>query len=521
MVGGIRCLLVESGKKVTRLTDVTETGLENKRPQEDGNDPPSFDNNSETSSSKSGGASNGNNLNGNIPDPKVLSIPLSTSSEFLIIGNQSMWSYVNEPELIEELENNRQRKSVLIAKRVADMAQSHTCKESISLIIVKFKWHVNPQGTRPTVLGSSKNKLKPHVGVGEFGPLSYYSASSEYSEASNPLISVVTPDSAIDTDRSSGTGSVGSTPGSAKSNSSNRSGQENPSNLLALTNNPPRTSWPEGSRFQQEEKEDNTTQRMSGASTAVLSSSKSQLDSGRDSTSNVVDICTNDRGDEEEVASIANTSISQMSVEQFKCWEYMLEQNTKLLFKKELDTLSKGVFQRNQKLRKSVHFPYQQQDASNVGSFKQNNKSAQNLVAPGGLQSSRKTTPGFYTLSKAKSLSHLFAADSLAPKAVPIIEPSTRINGIQKPKSNFTGLSGSGSNSTNTPSGFLGSVRSSARRAILGGPNAAYFSSSQRQINAAPQRYYEDSEIQEVKNFDSIEHDSRLKKYWENKITEL
>lgn len=33
---------------------------------------------------------------------------------------------------------------------------------------------------------------------------------------------------------------------------------------------------------------------------------------------------------------------SALSEEQFKCWEYMLEQNTQLLFDKELNTLTRG-----------------------------------------------------------------------------------------------------------------------------------------------------------------------------------
>lgn len=37
-----------------------------------------------------------------------------------------------------------------------------------------------------------------------------------------------------------------------------------------------------------------------------------------------------------------------LSEEQFRCWEYMLEQNTQLLFDKELDTLTKTPLRRGQ-----------------------------------------------------------------------------------------------------------------------------------------------------------------------------
>ncbi|OXA64212.1 Protein phosphatase PHLPP-like protein [Folsomia candida] len=488
MVGGIRCLLVESGKKLTRLTDITEMGLENQQQikNSDGSEPSSYDNNSETSSTQSARSnSNENNLNENIPDPKVLSIPLSTNAEFLIIGNHSVWNYVNEPELIEELETHRHKKSVLIAKRLADMAQSHTCKQSISLIVVKFKWHVSTSSVIRAVeghgIGNHKaNKFSPSSG-GDLGPLSYYSGSSEEYSEPNPLISVITPDSAIDTDRSSGAGSVGSNGGSTKSASTNASDHK-------ITR----------PRFSQDSKERNH-EVSSSKSTHSDRTLKSSLDR------------------EDDQASLANTSVSHMSVEQFCVWEYMLEQNAKMLFKKELDTLSKakGVFARNQKLRKSVHFPYQQPGnavtapAPSDSVQQHGHKSSQNLHP-----NSNNRTPGFYTLSKAKSLSHLFGAEPTNTNKI-VVQSEPPFPPPKPTKPSRFPIFGNG----NTSAGFLGSVRSSARRAILGGPNAAYFSSSQRQANIPP--IQDSQEIQEVRNFDSIEHEGRLKRYWENKITEL
>ena len=40
-----------------------------------------------------------------------------------------------------------------------------------------------------------------------------------------------------------------------------------------------------------------------------------------------------------------------LSEEQFRCWEYMLEQNTQMLFDKELDTLSRGLVRRSVPIR--------------------------------------------------------------------------------------------------------------------------------------------------------------------------
>lgn len=44
----------------------------------------------------------------------------------------------------------------------------------------------------------------------------------------------------------------------------------------------------------------------------------------------------------EEESKCKDDTDSALSEEQFKCWEYMLEQNTQLLFDKELNTISRG-----------------------------------------------------------------------------------------------------------------------------------------------------------------------------------
>lgn len=48
------------------------------------------------------------------------------------------------------------------------------------------------------------------------------------------------------------------------------------------------------------------------------------------------------RARREESEKSREDTDSALSEEQFKCWEYMLEQNTQLLFDKELNTISRG-----------------------------------------------------------------------------------------------------------------------------------------------------------------------------------
>lgn len=56
------------------------------------------------------------------------------------------------------------------------------------------------------------------------------------------------------------------------------------------------------------------------------------------------------RRDEERSKEDTDSALSE---EQFKCWEYMLEQNTQLLFDKELNTISKGSRAKNLPLSRS------------------------------------------------------------------------------------------------------------------------------------------------------------------------
>lgn len=71
-------------------------------------------------------------------------------------------------------------------------------------------------------------------------------------------------------------------------------------------------------------------------------------------------------------------SDSALSEEQFKCWEYMLEQNTQLLFDKELNTLTRGGGNKTQLAGKNLplsrsnpHLPDSNNNSSNnnAGSF--------------------------------------------------------------------------------------------------------------------------------------------------------
>jgi len=525
LIGGVRCILVERGRKVTRLTDMLdppETYNGSEDDQMDKESSTTCENNSNSSNSCASSTSSTNNTKSNttgeinnrhvdssIPDPTVISLALNPNAEYLVIGSRSIWNNLSEEEIVDELEMHKTKKCVLVAKRITDMAQSYSCKQSLSVLVVRFKWNTP---IACVVNNSAINKLSMTTS-------SYYnSASSECSDISNPLVSVTTPDSAIDTDRSSNPDSF--SPSRKNSASSKMRGKSSVSE-----NVPRRGIHPNGNV---------RGETVNSTRAAILEHIKNGNDLGM-----IPHGMVRKGSREDDISSLANTSLSQMSVEQFRCWEYMLEQNTRLLFKKELDSLSKAAFQRNHKQRKSVHFPYQDSGSKppvmvhsisgrNVsGAILQNSK----VFAAPKENSSSSDMPGFYTLSKAKSLSHLFSADnppSMVNTSGCVRQMRDNINAKlsgNTSQSNATGKSIRPLFSGNGVAGFFGSIKMAAKKGIIGGPNAAYFGSSQRfsaptVVSQSPS-VYDTGEIQEIKSYDSIEHDGRLKKYWNDKITEL
>lgn len=174
---------------------------------------------------------------------------------------------------------------------------------------------------------------------------------------------------------------------------------------------------------------------------------------------------------EEETGS--DRSGTQVSEEQFKCWEYMLEQNTQLLFDKELDTLSRGFGRRGISRTSVTLDPLWPQPSASLRHR-----------------------------GKAFSRSSPHLSDSAAMPAVPFL---SRHFGSAR---SF--------NPTGRPSVRFGS----GRQMLNGGPNAAYFGSLQRLIPYNLE--YNFSVIQERGgNQDSLEQDSRMQQYWGVTTTEL
>lgn len=149
---------------------------------------------------------------------------------------------------------------------------------------------------------------------------------------------------------------------------------------------------------------------------------------------------------------------SGLSEEQFKCWEYMLEQNTQLLFDKELNTLTRGV--------------------------------------------PRRTAPS--TLRSQRSLS----------------SSSPHLAGVTPTPLNNTFLSRHFGSARNFAAASLKpAVRfGSGRPGLNGGPNAAYFGSLQRLM---PYNLEYDFNVMQEKPQWDPEGDNRMQQYWGVATTEL
>lgn len=173
---------------------------------------------------------------------------------------------------------------------------------------------------------------------------------------------------------------------------------------------------------------------------------------------------------EEETGS--DRSGTQVSEEQFKCWEYMLEQNTQLLFDKELDTLSRGFGRRGVPRTGVAMDPLWHEP-------------------PAPLKHR----------AKALSRSSPHLSDSGAMPAVPFLSRHF------------------GSARSFNPIGQTSVRFGSGQHILNGGPNAAYFGSLQRLIPYNLE--YNFSVIQERGNQDSLEQDSRMQQYWGVTTTEL
>ncbi|XP_068084838.1 protein phosphatase PHLPP-like protein [Anabrus simplex] len=462
-----------------------------------------------------------------IPDPYVTEILLEDEDEFLIIANKRFWEVVSIEEAVEEARH--MGNPILAAKKLQDLAQSYGSEENLSIMVIRFsnlgsdmdllmrelrntirknkQHHVLPLDDSGASCCQDSGQCSCHVisaggdgfynnrpvgnenilNGGQYKPMTIrnYSCPQRQINSNNGNIP--------DADRSSPSGQSDQASGdytgkkyvaTIRSTSSQHSSKwETSSNnktiAFAKPNGQPTTRQHHQSVLMHE----NGTKKMSAVVPGALER-RSYRDSKRSSGGVLKAIRAKLDGysnghlaDAEEEETGSDRSGTQLSEEQFKCWEYMLEQNTQMLFDKELDTLSRGFTR-------------------------------------GGLVRPVSTTTMSEPLDPAWSRPQ---SASLRQRGKALSRSSPQLAEISTPAPFLSRHFGSArSFNPVTRSMRFGS----GRQFLNGGPNAAYFGSLQRLMPYNLE--YNFSVIQERgNNQDSLEQDGRMQQYWGVATTEL
>ncbi|XP_049799965.1 protein phosphatase PHLPP-like protein [Schistocerca nitens] len=451
-----------------------------------------------------------------IPDPCISEIVLEEHDEFLIIANKGFWEVISVSEAVEEVRHVSN--AILAAKKLQDMAQSYGCDENISIIVVRFynlgsdmdhlmrelrhtigktkqRFSVDSDNDVPVHTSCQRTLCRSQAADAgccccQSVPDHFYGTECNLRYGNN--VNNECTDSHIlpETDRSSPSGQsdhansdyVGRKVSVAEGRDAARYTQQWNSGVnrtMPFSKGKFQNTVPHQQSVLMHE---NGTKKISAVGPTI--ERRSYRDSRRSNSGVLkairakVDMYSNGHladGEEDETSS--EKSGTQLSEEQFKCWEYMLEQNTQLLFDKELDTLSRG-FVRNCGLRAA---------------------SSATLLDPSWPQHA---TSSF---CQGKGLSHSspHLSDSAAPSGS-IAPFLSRHFGSAR---SFNPISRS-------------NRFGSCRQTLNGGPNAAYFGSLQRLMPYNLE--YNFAVIQERgANQDSLETDSRMQKYWDVATTEL
>ncbi|XP_072767661.1 PH domain leucine-rich repeat-containing protein phosphatase 2 isoform X1 [Anoplolepis gracilipes] len=266
-----------------------------------------------------------------VPDPMYEEATLEDDDEFVIVANRRLWEVLSIQEAVREA--RAEASPVLAAKRLQDLAQAYGAEDNLSIIVVRLA------GPSPGDMDQLMRELRHVVGKnrGQTGdgacpcpccvppaahkpPAACCCHASEGYYLNGVLKNIVNRSNKVHG-------------GSGRYFKNSRSTQENES--------PPYRDDRSSPSGQSDQASDSTF--------------KSRHPSGRMWTGSAASRTTNKAHQSvlmQETRKISPCMPTQedavsersgvLSEEQFRCWEYMLEQNTQLLFDKELDTLTKA-----------------------------------------------------------------------------------------------------------------------------------------------------------------------------------
>ncbi|KAF2899975.1 hypothetical protein ILUMI_06211 [Ignelater luminosus] len=252
-------------------------------------------------------------LNSIVPDPDIIEIQLEDKDEYMIIANKNLWEVMSPENAIREV--SLQRNVILAAKRLQDLAQSYGAEENLSIIVVRFNLISSDvdllmRELRQTI---KKNKYQSESGISNASTCQPGCCCEALNNACSSCLEKipVPPPMMSNDDRSSPSGQ--SDHACSDCNSSAK-------------------------MFIQQLNKQNDTRSLRSFTSSHYEAAEVKASPERRSYRGVAKAV---RARKEEERS-REDSDSALSEEQFKCWEYMLEQNTQMLFDKELNTLSRG-----------------------------------------------------------------------------------------------------------------------------------------------------------------------------------
>nr|XP_012227057.1 PREDICTED: PH domain leucine-rich repeat protein phosphatase 1 isoform X2 [Linepithema humile] len=273
-----------------------------------------------------------------VPDPVFEEVTLEDDDEFIIVANRRLWEVLSVQEAVREA--RAEASPVLAAKRLQDLAQAYGAEDNLSIIVVRL---AGPSlGDMDQLMRELRHAVGKNRGQTDGvcpcpccmppavhkPPTACCCHASEGYYLNGVLKNIV--------DRSNKVHG-----GSGRYYKNSRSTQENES--------PPYRDDRSSPSGQSDQASDSTfksrhpSERMWPASAASRATNKvHQNVLMKENAIRKVSSCL---PTQEDAVSERSGALSE---EQFRCWEYMLEQNTQMLFDKELDTLKKAPLHRGQ-----------------------------------------------------------------------------------------------------------------------------------------------------------------------------
>uniref|UniRef100_A0A1I8P3Y6 PPM-type phosphatase domain-containing protein n=1 Tax=Stomoxys calcitrans TaxID=35570 RepID=A0A1I8P3Y6_STOCA len=391
----------------------------------------------------------------NLTDPTVAEWILGNDDEYLVLCNPGIRSVLDIDRISREI--RKEENVVLAAKRLQDLAQSFGCEENLSVIVLRFK-------NIATDVDHLIKELKQTV------------RRKPQTLAATPMNSALLPnvckraccDRNLNCRHRFGSGrqlaAITARVGSDRSSPSGQSDQ-----ALSVAQTPKATV-------------------EAGDNDYILAHAR------------VLEETT-------EMEMLDETD-SALSEEQFKCWEYMLEQNTQLLFDKELNTISKSFTKNRNAERKSLNrsTPERYDYKSNL--LKHSTPKFISTSSPQLLYSEVK---------KGNSSSHQHTSNGSGQQQQQVSFLSKHFGSARSFGASYNFFSDS--KSRDSLASGMGYTK------LGGGPNAAYFGSLQRLMPYNLEYDFavtqERSYLDEDDDDDFNEHEHRMRKYWGVATTEL